>query len=428
MEISYKRDVAHSFLVIRPEEKVDTKAYPVRMILGNVIPGLLPCRLQKADGSILLYYDITARQQLPDVYQKLTFSGLRGIYQELLRIFEQMKMYLLDMDQLLLEPEYVYMDKHEGTMYLCYLPGHKKPVQEQLRYFTEYLLPRMDHQDARGVRLGYSIYRLLVDEGFQMEAVRKILHKEEKSPEQLADTKVQNGDERGESEEKESIGPESSREGRKALQKKPWVKDGALLLIGLLLFGCSVAFRQMGYFTYISLPVMLAVLFCIVLGTGLLLWSSQEKNRKSSVEEEDKEKGVQDVMWKATEPSETMCQEMPEEADIEETVILYRAAEYGSPALVSEEAGQAPSIILDQEMLVIGKMDGVSDILLDRPSISRIHAKIQRKEDGYWIADLNSKNGTFINGRKLEKEEEYLLCPEDQIVFADTHYRFIKNS
>ncbi len=337
-------------------------------------------------------------------------------------------MYLLDMDQLLLEPEYVYMDKHEGTMYLCYLPGHKKPVQEQLRYFTEYLLPRMDHQDARGVRLGYSIYRLLVDEGFQMEAVRKILHKEEKSPEQLADTKVQNGDERGGSEEKESIGPESSREGRKALQKKPWVKDGALLLIGLLLFGCSVAFRQMGYFTYISLPVMLAVLFCIVLGTGLLLWSSQEKNRKSSVEEEDKEKGVQDVMWKATEPSETMCQEMPEEADIEETVILYRAAEYGSPALVSEEAGQAPSIILDQEMLVIGKMDGVSDILLDRPSISRIHAKIQRKEDGYWIADLNSKNGTFINGRKLEKEEEYLLCPEDQIVFADTHYRFIKKS
>ena len=42
MEVSYKRDVNHTFLVIRLDGEIDTKAYPVRMVLGNVIPGLLP--------------------------------------------------------------------------------------------------------------------------------------------------------------------------------------------------------------------------------------------------------------------------------------------------------------------------------------------------------------------------------------------------
>ena len=69
-------------------------------------------------------------------------------------------------------------------------------------------------------------------------------------------------------------------------------------------------------------------------------------------------------------------------------------------------------------------MDGVSDVLLDSPSISRIHARIQKKGDGYWIADLDSKNGTFVNGKKLGHGEEYLLQEDDLVVFADIGYRF----
>ncbi len=92
--------------------------------------------------------------------------------------------------------------------------------------------------------------------------------------------------------------------------------------------------------------------------------------------------------------------------------------------LVCEENGQAPPIILNREMIVVGKMDGVSDVLLDWPAISRVQARIQKREEGYWIADLNSRNGTFVNGRRLEKEEEHLLQSEDQVTFADISYRF----
>lgn len=427
MEVSYKRDVNHSFLVIRPENEVDTKAYPVRMVLGNVIPGLLPCRLQKADGTILLYYDITARQQLSEMYQKLGFTELKNIYQEFLRIFGQLKMYLLNMDQLLLEPEYVYLDKKEEIMYLCYLPGYEKPVQEQLKDFTEYLLPRMEHQDSKGVMLGYSIYRLLAEEGFQMEAVREILHKTENQKAQLASA-AEKEEEKIEAEvpEGRNFTDSQGRTEEKEEQKKVRGKDAALLLMGFGILAGSVACRQMGYFGEMWLPVMLGVLFAAILGISFVLWidnwKKTKKKKKDTWESEEDHK-----LWEDMEPSDTLYQENMENTEGEETVVLYRGEEYGCCVLVCEETGQAPQIILNREMMVIGKMEGVSDVLLDRPSISRIHAKIQKKEDSYFIADLNSKNGTFINGRKLEQEEEYLLQPEDQVVFADVRYRFIKN-
>ena len=90
MEISYKQDMAHSFLVIGPEGEVDMKAYPLRMVLGNAIPGLLSCKPQKADGKVLFYYDVTARQRFLDAYEKFGYNELKALCQGFLKIFEQM--------------------------------------------------------------------------------------------------------------------------------------------------------------------------------------------------------------------------------------------------------------------------------------------------------------------------------------------------
>ena len=52
------------------------------------------------------------------------------------------------------------------------------------------------------------------------------------------------------------------------------------------------------------------------------------------------------------------------------------------------------------------------DILLEENSVSSIHACITRKEDGYYLEDLDSTNGTFIRikgERKLEDGDEILI-------------------
>ncbi len=46
-----------------------------------------------------------------------------------------------------------------------------------------------------------------------------------------------------------------------------------------------------------------------------------------------------------------------------------------------------------------------SDILLEDDGVSRRHARVLREGESYWVEDLGSANGTFVQGRKVERHE-----------------------
>src|SRR5882757_2202047 len=42
-------------------------------------------------------------------------------------------------------------------------------------------------------------------------------------------------------------------------------------------------------------------------------------------------------------------------------------------------------------------------VMVDDPGVSRLHARIRRNESGgFEVEDLGSKNGTFVNGTRIE--------------------------
>jgi len=52
---------------------------------------------------------------------------------------------------------------------------------------------------------------------------------------------------------------------------------------------------------------------------------------------------------------------------------------------------------------IIGR-SAVNDMVVDEPGVSRQHAAIRGDRDGYWLMDLGSRNGTFINGTQIGAE------------------------
>src|SRR5512136_57489 len=53
------------------------------------------------------------------------------------------------------------------------------------------------------------------------------------------------------------------------------------------------------------------------------------------------------------------------------------------------------------------------------PIVSGEHAKIELTRQGHTITDLNSTNGTYVNGKRLEPGKSYLLVSNDIIRFSD---------
>jgi pSer/pThr/pTyr-binding forkhead associated (FHA) protein len=64
----------------------------------------------------------------------------------------------------------------------------------------------------------------------------------------------------------------------------------------------------------------------------------------------------------------------------------------------------------------IGRGD-YNDILISDPSVSTMHAKLQRREDVWVLTDLGSTNGTFVEGERLTGEQP--LSPGTTIRFGD---------
>jgi ABC transport system ATP-binding/permease protein len=84
-------------------------------------------------------------------------------------------------------------------------------------------------------------------------------------------------------------------------------------------------------------------------------------------------------------------------------------AEQPTPAVRYQ--GESVEIIPLKADLVFGRGDEV-DIDLNDQSVSRRHAKIELRPDGFRLVDLRSKTGSFVNGRRFEEHD---LVIGDQI-------------
>ena len=112
----------------------------------------------------------------------------------------------------------------------------------------------------------------------------------------------------------------------------------------------------------------------------------------------------------------------------QESIILGAAeaaklrAEHGVNAarllVVSSPELQHGSTIEVAASTVVGR-DAASGIRLDRDEFaSARHARIEPRQDGVWVNDLGSTNGTYVNGARLKAAR--LLRPGDVVRIGET--------
>ncbi len=87
--------------------------------------------------------------------------------------------------------------------------------------------------------------------------------------------------------------------------------------------------------------------------------------------------------------------------------------------------GLEDQVELTQDVTTLGRSD-TCDVVVELPTVSRLHARIELDHDRYLLFDGGSANGTFLNGRRIDHSYELhtgdeicLGSPEVTLVFAD---------
>lgn len=149
---------------------------------------------------------------------------------------------------------------------------------------------------------------------------------------------------------------------------------------------------------------------------------TERKEIKDIEQKSEKQNRTEQNSWECEKTGE----DTTEQETYGETVVLSAGQLSGTASLVSREPGELPTVYLERELTVIGKLEQASDVVISLPTVSRVHARIRKTGENYYLADLNSRNGTSVNGRMLGAEEEYFLQDEDQVDFAQARYVFLR--
>ena len=413
-EVSYQRNIAGSYMKI-PVSRINE--FDERLILKKKLPGLIPVERCFMDGRGEYWYQITGKQSL-DTYCRLQDVSVAFIEQVILSVCSEIEILewnLLDINCLQLEPELVYISNQTQEVLFCVYPENTQDISLGFQQLMEYLLTRIDHKDEEMVRLGYGIYEKTLREGYNILDIREFIvqRRNERNP-QIQDNSEMDG--LGKATEGKRKSDKVAKQDRIRNVDRTGKQEEKGVLKKQVEEACPVS--ETGVRDWRN-----------GLGKTQEIWAAMQETwghirellKTPLIPERTKKKELSQAdFFYDTEEEE----ELEPVIEIHPTVCIGQGNLREEGLLLYEGRDTYPDYHIQKEVCTVGK-DQASDLLLQKETVSRHHAKIRKMEDGYYIEDLNSTNGTYLNDELLSYKEPRLLHSSDLICFADVKYRFI---
>jgi hypothetical protein len=162
---------------------------------------------------------------------------------------------------------------------------------------------------------------------------------------------------------------------------------------------------------------------------------SEEMRKKSTGTQKRSSEMPKRKLWEKKKVRQTEEEQLyPEERPIlsGQTTVQSWEMPRGETCLLSEGKRQGlvlysldpslESLPVSGDYFLVGKKQDAVDGFIDHPGVSRIHARIEKREQSYYVTDLNSTNGTYLNRKLLGVNETVLLHVGDVLRFADVEY------
>lgn len=412
LKTEYKRDMKNNYMLISFEDesdiKPDTKQYEFKMLENNYIAGLMKLKLCKEGEKEVFYYDITSKRSLSDIYKDkgIGMEDIKKIIFGIIKTISNMERFLLESKGLLLNIDYIYADPKSLDPVFCYLPCAKEISDNKLSYMFEQLLSRFDQNDREGFEQVYRLYQESCKDSCVLNDLVNIMNIYNKNTEKATILKVSDAD--GTKEDMYEYDKEEIFENKK--------KDKAKSFSIKSLFKIK---KEKNKRSQNKAPIPDSE-------RSYKTSQKEEKNGYEDVDEEcDKEKDEWMELFntKTCEKSRETYEDMP----YTHTLLLSEDTDKEVRYILISKDKSTEDIKLPYFPFIIGKQERICDHILKNDKVSRLHLRIDKdREEEFSVRDLNSLNGTKLDGRLLDNEETAKLIIGNEIEIADLKYVFSK--
>ncbi len=453
MEYCYYRDARNNYLVIPCPEDKGQGSYQYRMLAANTIPGILPCALRYVDGKGYLYYEITSRQALGRLYEDRGMEKKQAeeVLRSLAEAQARLGSYLLDASGIITDPFLIFYDFAAGKCSFVYYPEEREEEETGIFRFLagrlfgsagaeeEGLAARLEELDRLSRDKNFLLTEELLAYALSGRAVREPEDSGEREEQEIRERDVP-----AEYEEKEL-----AEEAEETFLQKNMEKSGngdrktrfgkSILLFALsvccLVSGTALQWmrlRQMflaqaDLIVRWSIPVLL--LFSLIFAALGIMSGYRAEQKKHREEDLLSAREEENRMIPAVEFRGELRND-PEDGSFAERLI--RNSSY-SGKLYGQGSSRQTRIDLRRLPCTAGTDRRFADAVIAEDSVSRLHARFERIPEeerqgeeetpgAIRVVDLNSRNGTFVNGRRLLPNETAVLLPGDELRMGSAEY------
>ncbi len=478
MNIEYRKIFNKNYAII-DDYNVENyqECYRSKMMKSNHPEHFLTYDTQSLNGKIRFTYDISSKQSVFSFYENcdIEFQTIRHFILSLKEALDTLNNYLLEPDFMILDPRMIYMNVATKALYFCYCPGENHPFYDSLNEFLNFLLSKIDPEDHNSIILAYSLQQSSINKNYTIDDLLEIInksvfqtppgqkeepdiitplsseflsgHKESDNPEHVSSFDFENID--------LTTGTIS-----KNVTTSPEAHKNSLYMYGTVSLFSLIMFLLYFKFDLISQEI------CLISIAGIIAVSvffrkkfsektspilenysdfsgasvSKEKHPDFSSTPVSKEKHPDfsgtpvsvenyssscDVPHIDRQHENKIVDIFPDQnTSYEDTVIIGYHSPNSCPKLVYTGTDFKSEINLTHFPFIIGKMSDNVDMVIDNPMISRIHAKLYCKDDIYYIEDMNSSNGTYLNNTILQPHSLTELKEGDFVTFSHLTYLF----
>ncbi|MFA6308594.1 MAG: DUF6382 domain-containing protein [Clostridia bacterium] len=467
LKINFEESGKYRHLVLSADANEKVYNYQIDMINSNVMKNINGFQMIRKDGRIYFSYDITSKISLSQFLNKtqLKRNEFLKILISVTDIICCCNSYLLSEKCLLLDEENIFINFENMEISMIYIPvdlGHNL-TQELKDMVSRLIMSAVRIKDNSCDNFIQRILEKTIDDTFNIPEFNKFLGDLSGMKIEKAKDEVQKISEKFEEQkiDMESLQnyPEADSKTPKKRPKKVFEnkiignKTGQLFVVYIILFqiliiGIPLFLYLYGALNFLKKDITVIIVLCMILisidflGTRKILIFSKKIGKAKLEERLPKnrvpkklvqiERIIKDTEDKNEKNNIVFCENDYKNDGVNNIIshdssndtVFLAPIKTNFPCLRSTNDNEQKEILITKEKFTIGRLTGEVDFCLKNTSIGRHHAEITQKEGKYFLRDINSKNGSYINNDRLLSGMEYLISDNDKVSFANCEFVF----